>query len=82
MIEGLTIAVARGVVSQTATTMIKEPVTGIQFASLVVPSGTVAGGLTWGYPLPPNAATTDATEYLGYFVGSVKDRWGNSNSRS
>ena len=60
--------VVNGVLSQATTTMIKEPVTGITFAAAVFGSDAVPGGLTWGYALPPNAATTDATEYIGYLV--------------
>ena len=70
----LIVIVAQGVMGQSATTMIKEPKTGITFAALVLPSSTVTGGLTWGYALPPNAASTDATEYLGYFVSYVLER--------
>ena len=60
--------VASGVLGQSTTAMIKEPVTGITFAAAVFDTATVPGGLTWGYALPPNAATADATEYIGYVV--------------
>ena len=69
MFIGLThYIVAGGVLGQATTTMIKEPVTGITFATAVFDTDTVPGGLTWGYALPPNAATADATEYIGYVV--------------
>ena len=63
-------AVAAGARGQATTAMITEPVTGITFATAQFDADSVPGGLTFGYALPPNAATTDATEYIGYLVDS------------
>ena len=49
----------------------KEPNTGIVFSTQTI-TGETTGGFTFGYALPPNAVTVDATEYLGYFVSYAK----------
>ncbi|KFY27341.1 hypothetical protein V493_03549 [Pseudogymnoascus sp. VKM F-4281 (FW-2241)] len=49
--------------------------TGIIFATQTIPDGTAAqgltkGGFTVGLALPADAATVDATEYIGMIIGS------------
>jgi hypothetical protein len=58
---------ARSVLGQDAV-YITEPNTNITFACQQFGDDEVPGGLTFGYVLPANAATVDATEYIGYIV--------------
>lgn len=48
-----------------------DPDTGIVFDTWKIPAGTVTGGMTFGVALPSDALTTDATEFIGYLVGSL-----------
>ena len=55
-----------GVSAQSSTpTSYTDPGTGIVFNSWTAP-----GGPTFGFTFPSNALTTDATEFIGYIVGS------------
>ncbi|KAL5351186.1 hypothetical protein ACLOAV_003037 [Pseudogymnoascus australis] len=52
-----------------------DPDTGIIFATQTIPDGNptqglTKGGFTVGLALPANAATVDATEYIGMIIGS------------
>ena len=49
--------------AQGPATPYEDPETGIVFDTW---TGT---GITWGYAFPSDAATVDATEYIGYLVG-------------
>ena len=42
--------------------------TGIIFATTTFTDAATKGGFTWGIALPANAATVDATEYVGMIV--------------
>lgn len=47
----------------------KDPETGIVFSAQTIATELTDGGFMWGWALPPDAATVDATEYIGIIVG-------------
>ncbi|KAK2775512.1 hypothetical protein FQN52_003981 [Onygenales sp. PD_12] len=50
-----------------------DPETGIIFGTQTIADSQTTGGLMLGWALPEDAATVDATEYIGIIVGSLTD---------
>lgn len=59
-----------GVLAQATSGQYTDPETGIVFSTSQIPDTITEGGFTWGFALPPDAETVDATEYLGLIVST------------
>ncbi|KAL1957005.1 hypothetical protein VTO42DRAFT_6494 [Malbranchea cinnamomea] len=53
-----------------------DPTTGITFSTWSVSDSQTNGGFMWGWALPPDAETVDATEYIGIIVGAINNGGG------
>jgi cellobiose dehydrogenase (acceptor) len=49
-----------------------DPQTGIVFNTWSASTAQTPGGLTFGFAMPSNALTTDATEFIGYLVSAIE----------
>lgn len=59
-----------GVLAHATSGHYTDPETGIVFSISQFADTTTEGGFTWGFVLPPDAETVDATEYLGIIVST------------
>ncbi|KAK2760175.1 hypothetical protein FQN54_002242 [Arachnomyces sp. PD_36] len=62
-----------GALAQATLGTYTDPETGIVFSTSEVSDTTSEGGFTWGFALPPDAETVDATEYIGIIIGSTPE---------